>query len=1052
MANAPHAPRVLLGRYRLGPELGRGAHGVVYLAEDLGRGGQHVALKLINETAGGAGFIQPAARILRWIRHPNWAEILDTGLATEGQWFEALRFVKGQSLAQLKGPQDPELVWRFLQDGARVLQALHRQDLIHYDVTPGNFLMEETESGPRFVLTDGGLAHKGPVLGVARGTPLFMAPEVTEDAGHDARVDLYSLGLVAFRLATGTDPFTGPPLEVLTQRRADTVPRASSVLSAIPPALDDVIASLLARRAGNRPDSGEALLRSIAEARAEKYVPLLEEEAAAASEGSGLIGRKKQVARFQRACDALAQALPSAKARSGRRTHVSMPDPVLLLHGPQGAGVTHLLRAMGDEARSREVPVLLLAGRDGAPDHGAPLQHLEAALRALKSPDEDNPAHRDRTPWAGRDRRERAYSKQRSIEHFLRLAREASATSPFVLAVEDYGELPRLARDAISALSRELLSRSEHGSRSEVLSICLAVDMGSAGYDSLLIPDSANREQPLAPVGALPDPELNELVTARIPDLVLTSEAVHTLAQVSDSLPGRLARMMGEGVKRSDIRPSENSWEWALDDIHDYKVGGQLPAAQVHALHQSTGPLRKLLEYLSRIESPLTEQVASTLVPEIIDRSLALAPLIVTRMQDTQRVYALASHAVRRAILDETPPNTLRQRSGELIRAMEDNPSAEISVDMARLHLELGEHCECLNTLARYASRIGAETRYLTQSLVRGAVRATSDVLSTAERRAQVSELLERGHDAVNVAQLLSARFVRDGSELGAVLRTAEVLEDANDSKAASALLRSQGKAVAGQAIDRANYSSEDRNWHSISDKRKTAGNSSARHASTCRATAEPGPLPPVLAAEYLIQLVSPISCAGRPSGHSMAARGRRRGPPCPDPGSCVHNILNNIGISTPRRSMRTAPGRLFNSLGDSSGTWGRKGRHLDHPQSRPPPPSRIPIRCRPSRSVLSGSNAHSATRSPDPSWGPASVGGGLDMSHRPTQALQILSGHGGLRALQGRLRSAETRGLGPPGGSSRPLGSLRSSAAGYGTRSSCSLMPLAELVRFTIW
>ena len=54
------------------------------------------------------------------------------------------------------------------------------------------------------MLTDGGLAHIGPVEGVARGTPLYMAPEVTEVGEHDHRADLYSLGLVAFRLATGS--------------------------------------------------------------------------------------------------------------------------------------------------------------------------------------------------------------------------------------------------------------------------------------------------------------------------------------------------------------------------------------------------------------------------------------------------------------------------------------------------------------------------------------------------------------------------------------------------------------------------------------------------------------------------------------------------------------------------------------------------------------------------------------------------------------------------------------------------------------------------------
>ena len=69
---------LLLGRYRIRRPLGKGAHGRVYLADDLARGGSRVALKLVA-TAAGATSANPAESLLRWFRHPAWAAVYDAG-------------------------------------------------------------------------------------------------------------------------------------------------------------------------------------------------------------------------------------------------------------------------------------------------------------------------------------------------------------------------------------------------------------------------------------------------------------------------------------------------------------------------------------------------------------------------------------------------------------------------------------------------------------------------------------------------------------------------------------------------------------------------------------------------------------------------------------------------------------------------------------------------------------------------------------------------------------------------------------------------------------
>src|SRR5436190_14588759 len=124
--------RVIAGRYRVLKPLGSGAHGFVDLAADVLNGGRRVAVKRLEGIVG-AGDPEPAAEILRWFLHPRWAEILDGGRLEDHGRFQVTRYVPGTSLDHLAGTRSPDEVGRLLEDGARVLGALHGQGLIHYD-------------------------------------------------------------------------------------------------------------------------------------------------------------------------------------------------------------------------------------------------------------------------------------------------------------------------------------------------------------------------------------------------------------------------------------------------------------------------------------------------------------------------------------------------------------------------------------------------------------------------------------------------------------------------------------------------------------------------------------------------------------------------------------------------------------------------------------------------------------------------------------------------------------------------------------------------------
>ena len=286
---------------------------------------------------------------------------------------------------ELPDALEPDLVWRFLEDGARVLQALHGHGLIHYDVTPGNFILEEAEAGPRFVLTDGGLAHLGPVEGSSRGTPLYLAPELLDEQPprRTGRPLLSRPGRIpardrtrAVRRRRGPRP-PPPQAPVRTAGPFDqpTRPHAAG-RGHRRAALPTAGSSPRNRRRAAAPHRGSHGSRHPRAAR-----------------GGGLRGRRRGLHRRTDGCDGsllrvrlqISSALAILRARTNGFTVSGIDEPVLLLSGDAGSGTTRLAREMVHKAQAAEIPVLLIAGRDGAPNPQAPLDLLFEALATLGS-------------------------------------------------------------------------------------------------------------------------------------------------------------------------------------------------------------------------------------------------------------------------------------------------------------------------------------------------------------------------------------------------------------------------------------------------------------------------------------------------------------------------------------------------------------------------------------------------------------------------------------------------------------------------------------------
>ena len=267
-------PDLLVDRYRIGRELGRGGMASVYLARDE-KHGRDVAIKIIkSDLSASLGHdrflreIEIAARL----RHPNIVPLYDSGEAGDSLFF-VMPYEDGQSLRERLRQHGalpiPEAL-SVLRDVARALAYAHEHGVVHRDIKPDNVM----RSGDAAVVTDFGIAKAVSVAltnagdatltqaGTVIGTPAYMAPEqATGDAGVDHRADLYSFGCLGYELFAGHPPFQDQTTHLLIAAHIATVPRPITELRAdVPQSVADLLSRCLAKAPADRPQSARDLL------------------------------------------------------------------------------------------------------------------------------------------------------------------------------------------------------------------------------------------------------------------------------------------------------------------------------------------------------------------------------------------------------------------------------------------------------------------------------------------------------------------------------------------------------------------------------------------------------------------------------------------------------------------------------------------------------------------------------------------------------------------------------------------------------------------------
>ncbi len=263
--------QVVADRYHIIKKLGEGGMGAVYLGEHV-KMGRKSAIKVMNPGMAAdpdaiSRFNREAANASR-ISHPNVCQIYDFGETPDGTIYLAMEFIEGASLTDLiehEGALPAARAAGILRQAAEALAAAHELGIVHRDLKPDNIMIVRGKDGSDVVkVVDFGIAkavagddagQKVTKTGLVVGTPEYMSPEQLSGDKLDGRSDIYSLGLVFYRMLTGVLPFQADSAQETMIKRLTDEPMplvAARPDLSFPPELQPVLDKALARLPSER--------------------------------------------------------------------------------------------------------------------------------------------------------------------------------------------------------------------------------------------------------------------------------------------------------------------------------------------------------------------------------------------------------------------------------------------------------------------------------------------------------------------------------------------------------------------------------------------------------------------------------------------------------------------------------------------------------------------------------------------------------------------------------------------------------------------------------
>ncbi len=256
--------------------LGQGGMGSVWIADHLSLGTQ-VAVKFMSpQFAQNAGLVQRFRReamAAAQIKSQHVAQVFDHGVMPDGTPYIVMELLEGEDLRQRirrVGPLNLPKLAGIVTQTAKALARAHQLGIVHRDIKPDNIFLADVGGEMIVKVLDFGIAKQmvddglgSTSTGSMLGTPLYMSPEqLLSSKQADARSDLWSLGVVAYKAMTGAVPFSGETLGALSVAvHAGMFPPPSTIRPGMPAAIDGWMHRALQRQ----PEARFASAREMAE-------------------------------------------------------------------------------------------------------------------------------------------------------------------------------------------------------------------------------------------------------------------------------------------------------------------------------------------------------------------------------------------------------------------------------------------------------------------------------------------------------------------------------------------------------------------------------------------------------------------------------------------------------------------------------------------------------------------------------------------------------------------------------------------------------------------
>ena len=267
--------QLIAGRYLVKAFIASGGMASVYRAQDqvLER---EVALKIIHpHLATDKSFVEKfrrEAKMAASLSHPNLVNVFDQG--TDSQIiFLVMEFVPGINLRDALndfGALTPDRALEILEPLTSGLAAAHSAGILHRDLKPENVFLSDNGT---VKLGDFGLAREissHTQTGSVVGTAAYLSPELVLRGQADARSDIYSLGVMAFEMLTGKQPYDGDQaVQIAYQHANSNIPAPSSLNPEVPELLDEIVLWATARNPSDRPTNAKELLPVISRAKSD---------------------------------------------------------------------------------------------------------------------------------------------------------------------------------------------------------------------------------------------------------------------------------------------------------------------------------------------------------------------------------------------------------------------------------------------------------------------------------------------------------------------------------------------------------------------------------------------------------------------------------------------------------------------------------------------------------------------------------------------------------------------------------------------------------------